>query len=562
MASSQYNGQNVKMYKAVPFGPDYSHTLAATISGKTSWLDSNCSPTTYKNLMHIKLDTTTGKGTIRLEVPDSEAMLYNYCRVESKNPVYFCFVLGCRYINDGKTAGSSVYEFDIEKDVMSSCLNNVSELTECAIDRHHSSEDGHFNNPWVPEPFMGTALNQDYDRLNFETCECYGVIQYYVAQPNVVSDGPADVYDGGRFFSWVPSGCLANFFQIGDVSAIRNTLRDDAKWAQCVDSIYLAPKCLFNTAPGEGGGYLFDTYLKKDIDAVSVDPYEGVPSTVVNNKCYYYPYNFYRVYNDRGETIDLKYELWGTGHTAYGDERLLAIEGVATPPVEVMLAPVGYCNADPEPWNGNGAEYPGNFYHQVSTHKLVMSGYPTGSWVNDTYATTIAAHSPGQTLSKSLNGAMGGLLKGSPNAALQGLVGGAIGDQMDILNSYWEPDTLEGSYDAGGASYVGHNKYFYGSHMALSEDDFKRLDSLFNRYGYAQGGLVAKPDPTARPSWTYIKTIGDPFEATSDNHANASEVLRVNAIFKAGITFWDASVSLANIGKFDRPNGTDSMPLP
>ena len=101
--SSQYNGQNVKMYKAVPFGPDYTHTLAAGIGGKTSWLDSNCSPTTYTNLMHIKLDTTTGKGTIRLEVPDSEATLYNYCRVESKNPVYFCFVLGCRYINDGKT---------------------------------------------------------------------------------------------------------------------------------------------------------------------------------------------------------------------------------------------------------------------------------------------------------------------------------------------------------------------------------------------------------------------------------------------------------------------------
>lgn len=558
--SSQYNGQNVKMYKGVPFGPDYTHTLAAGIGGKTSWLDSNCSPTEYTNLMHIKLDTTTGKGTIRLEVPDSEATLYNYCRVESKSPVYFCFVLGCRYINDGKTAGSSVYEFDIEKDVMASCLNNIAELTECAIDRHHSGPNK-FNNPWVPEPFMGTALNKDYERLNFETGECYCVIQYYLAQPNAF-DQPGLIGSRGDFASRVPCGTSGVFFKVYDYAALGNVLHDDVKMGACVSAIYVAPKCLFTAAPADGGGYFTDTVTRKDALTVSVTPYSGVPGTVENNKCYYYPYNYYKVYNDRGESIDLKYELWDDGHTAYGDSRLLALEGVAIPPVEVCLSPVGYAGASPNIWHGSGSEFAGNYYAQMSSHKLKMGDYPIGSWVNDTYAAAVGKYRGGQTFVKGASKAISSLLGGSADGAIKGALGAVTGDYLSVAGSYWEPDTLQGSYDAGGAEYVGMHKYFYGSHMALSDEDFKRLDSLFTRYGYAQGGLVAKPDPAARENWTYIKTIGDPFEATSDNHANASEVLKVNAIFKAGITFWSTGIPARDIGDYSRGNGTDSLPLP
>lgn len=559
MASTQYNGQNVIMYKGVPFGPDYTHTLAATIVGKTMWLASQCDHASYNNIMHIKLDTTTGKGTIRLEVPDADATHYNYCRIESKNPVYFAFVLGCRYINDGKTANSSVYEFDIEKDVMASCVNSIAELRACSIDRHHSGE-GEFNNPWVPEPFMGTALNKDYERLNFETNQCYGVIQYYLATPNA-DDKPGLIASRGDFASRVPCGTSGVFFEIYDYAALGNTMQDVVKMGDCISAIYVAPKCLFDVAPAAGGGYFTDGVTRKNASTVSVNPYSGVPGTVVNNKCYYYPYNFYRVYNDRGETIDLKYELWDNGHTAYGDARLLAVEGVAIPPVEVCLSPVGYSGADPAVWHSSG-EYTGNYYTQMTTHKLKISDYPVGSWVNDTYAATIGKYRGGKIASNALTSAAGGLMSKGAAGGVTGAFGSLVSDQFTIGNSYWEPDTLGGSYDAGGAEYVGMHKYFYGSHMALSDEDFKRIDSMFTRYGYAQGGLVAKPNPMARDKWTYIKTIGDPFVSSSTNQASASEVEKVNAIFKKGITFWRSANTRTDIGMYNGSNGTDSMPLP
>lgn len=556
MASTQYNGQFVKMYIGVPFDAGYTHCLYGSINEKIAWYDSNCDPHQYDNLMHIKLDTTSGRGTIRLEVPDNLAHKFNYCLIHSKNPDYFCFVMGCRYINDGKTAESSVYEFDIEKDVMASCFRAKTDLVECAIDRHHSSASG-FNNPWIPEPYGGTALNQDYTDLGFDTAECYGVIQYYDAVPNA-DDKPGRINDAGTFVSWVPSGCKLGFFQIGDVSAIHNFTVNDAKMGECVAAIYTAPKCLFGVSPAEGGAYLDDDCLIRAPRTTAVYPYDSVPSTVENNKCYYYPYNFYRVYNDAGQTMDLKYELWDEDSRYDSKTLSLALEGCATPPVEVTLFPVGYCKAS----TGTTQTHGRTTNVQISTHKLKLDGYPHGSWVNDAYAATIGRNSYDRVWERT---AMDAVKAGStlnPVKMFNGTMSSLFGTAEEVMNSYWEPDTLSGSEGSGGAEYVAGHKRFYGSHMALSDDDFKKLDSLFTRYGYAQGGLVARPDPEARDRWTYIKTIGDPFVSTAGCISNASEVARVNAVFRKGVTFWRTVNSLNDIGTYNKSNGTDSMPLP
>lgn len=580
--SSQYNGQYVTMYQGVPFGPDYAHTLYGTVSAKKIWLES-CSPTTYNNLMHIKLDTTSGVGTIRLEVTDADATAYNYCYVESKNTKYFCFVLGCRYINDGKTTGKSVYEFDIQKDVMMSCFTNKNQLIQCSIERHHSSSgsNGKFNNPWIPEPFSFSAYNQDFTKLNFETAQCHVVVQYYIANVNN-DEAPGLITDAGRTVSRIPCGTFFALLKLGDDAGLHNFICNDAKMGGCVVSVYTAPKCLFTGDPPMGGMYLQDGSIVQDVDTQTVEPYDAVPSSVENKKCLYYPYNFYRVYNDAGETMDLKYELWGqTAGSQGGSALMLGVEGVVVAPVEVCIRPINYIHAD----GSRQVDYFGTHFDAPGTHKLRLTGYPMGSWNNDVYAAAVGrgevynfdkAHESVKGFFKEqkrmaervfLTGggasALKGTMSGNEMSLGTSMLEGGVNAMTASANLMFAPDTLSGSGGSGGSDYTGLHKYFYGSHMALNDDDFKRLDSMFTRYGYAQGGLVAKPDPEARPSFTYIKTAGDPFVSSEDNKANSSEVSKVNTIFRNGITFWRTTVALGRIGDYSGVNnGTDSMPQP
>ena len=89
------------------------------------------------------------------------------------------------------------------------------------------------------------------------------------------------------------------------------------------------------------------------------------------------------------------------------------------------------------------------------------------------------------------------------------------------------------------------------------------LDSIFDRFGYAQGGIVAKPDPFGRPSWCYIQTGSDTFVPTTDQGAcNTTEAARINAIFRNGVTLWNGIVSKDDIGNFSGDNGDDTIPLP
>ena len=71
----------------------------------------------------------------------------------------------------------------------------------------------------------------------------------------------------------------------------------------------------------------------------------------------------------------------------------------------------------------------------------------------------------------------------------------------------------------------------------LSIKDFaEQIDKYFSRYGYNQNGDIATPNPTARPKFTYIKTLGNcirPAYGCNNNQINI-----INQVMMNGITFW------------------------
>lgn len=589
MASQQYT-ESVELFRGVPFDTSYAWTLAPMpVSLKKTWLEDNCSYNTYEKLMHIKMNTVTGSGVLRLEIPNSEISTYNYVYVESSHePAYFAFVLGYTYINDGKESGKSVYELAIQKDVLMSNLTDEGDFKDCVILRHHSTT--RFDNPWPPENFGGTVVNLSYKDVPVDTGRCYAVVQYI----ETTQEGElSKVEVCSTTASAVPQGCVGGYFQPDDTLALSNFIKDNAKEVNNVNAIYMVPKFLLAT-PGAGGAYLVDENVNRaavtvEIETRAADDYDTV---VKNRKCYYYPYDFMRFYNDAGQTMDLRWEWW---HSKQGlGTKQIAVEGIAVPPVSVTCHPIGYLGAPQGQVDVYGEHYP-----MVSTHCLTMSNYPVGSWLNDSYSAAVGA---GRIVDAEalLNGdfkqfgrSVLNKLTANPEATAQGVAdsynkvqnvsnfaqsnlgmkaggAGALGaavvvgakvldETVACLAAGLEVETLSGSTGGNSASYTNGHKRFYYSHMCLNGADRMNLDKYFDRFGYNQGGVIAKPDPFGRERWCYIQTAGTTYVTPA---ANANEQTIINNAFNRGITLWMNKNTAANIGDFDQDNGPDYIPFP
>ena len=84
-------------------------------------------------------------------------------------------------------------------------------------------------------------------------------------------------------------------------------------------------------------------------------------------------------------------------------------------------------------------------------------------------------------------------------------------------------------------------------------DEARRLDEFFTRFGYAQN-RVMKPNPAARPCFTFLQTADDSYINGSSGRANAAEQKKINEILRQGVTFWRSSVSSGDLFKYNTLN--------
>lgn len=593
MASTQYNG-GVELYTGSPFKPDYSHTLMpCPMAVKRAWFSANCTPMfQQRQIMTIKLNSVTGYGVVRLELPINEVAGYNYAYIDSKRETpYFAFVLGYQYINDGdKEAGTAVYELTILKDVLMSHVIETSTddqgdsgFRQCSIIRHHSTE--LFNSPYGQETIGGTAVSVDMYQLKkpgFDTGACLAVVQY------VESNSDDEVTGCGTAIAEVPSGCKLRGFISGDGSNIQYFIVNTVKKGSNIATIYTVPTALLSQMPTTGDGLEIDSSsTRKDVETFGVgDPEDHVIGTK-NKKCQYYPYNFIRVYNDAGSFMDLKWEEWTTTTPVAG--RALGVEGLPVPPVSVDCFPIGYLH---EAEYIDGGVVLGHKFSTPCTHKVSLTNYPYGSWVNDSYAMAVGSGevfdlnalqkgdwggvwnsakrmfaSGGMSSEAALGAGMftkvaGGAAMSASTAVVGGLAAGAaIAADAVVKASMAEmrSETLGGNPNSNSGSFANKHKYFTVSHMALNEEDMYTIDKYFTMYGYAQNGVVRKPNPHGRPYWCYIETAGLTY-VPEKAPCNANELTIINNAFNHGITMWNNTVPASGIGVYAGDNGEDPIP--
>ena len=137
------------------------------------------------------------------------------------------------------------------------------------------------------------------------------------------------------------------------------------------------------------------------------------------------------------------------------------------------------------------------------------------------------------------------------------------------------PPTMGGSAGGGSCGFGRNSMMPVLRHYDLWSGDADMLASIFRKYGYAQGGVVQKPDITGRSRYCYVETAGDVFVPTLfstagfDGMCNANECAEINAAFVDGVCFWNPDNNLNNVESSDTAvnsgilnYGIDTNPTP
>ena len=376
--SSQYTSI-AELFTSCPFDNTYAHTLEPmSIANKLSWLESNAgynaSQDRFTQLMLVRLDTSTDRGSLKLTCLDSKAFSYNYAYINNKNGQYFCFITGCRYINDATTGNvsTSVYEFDLEIDIMMTYLLSSSQLKTCMVARQHAVQDPIYGN-LVPEPVSinnylrknWTDLTEDMEFNGTKTMAVFGVMDP----------------DTSRLIDRVYSGLSLRGFYMNDPFGPFNCREWLKTHAGDEDVIfgYMIPKSLLDdfytidwTATQNGKAApeitgLAGNYITLSLPALdeNIDVY-----TPKNKKLLSYPYKYRIVTDGNGTNLIFKNELWNNAAN-----QKLHVYFNASPTPAIRVVPYDYDNA--RKINGNIITYE---HSENRDMVLTINNFPMISW--------------------------------------------------------------------------------------------------------------------------------------------------------------------------------------
>lgn len=555
MATTIYEGY-ATLYKGVPFDATYQNILEPdTFINKNTLLDSLYDHVEVNKIQTFKINTTTGKGTIRLTVKARDAYDYNYITIfDYRHGIeMFAFIDGCTYINDGPSDPNTpvessqnykcVFEFDITKDVVMSGLLHSSDFMPAPIIRHTATNK--FNNPMCPEQFVADeALYKEWSvneqlGLNYDTDSLSVVFVTYHDQ-QVYSD----LYD-------IPNGTVGYIFQssMACINKIKSMSRNETDFK--IHSIYVVPKFVYNGDPSSisDDGEQIGLTTFKSVSTISPFTKSYVRGRLIteagavrNKKCYYYPYTKVQLVSNSGDSCDYAFEYLNRG------------SGTGEVTFNVGFTGLYPCNITVEAQN----------YKEVSTssdrvtYRRCSSGtYPMGNGSIDTYAQYLNSRTGFAPLVGTHTGGVMGAIADISALGMQSVIenmgssfnkqiGGVFGETMTAEMMSRKGPTIVGSLPSPDVDYARGEVDVKIRLVSVKPELMKSLDDYFERFGYAQGGVFDTPDIIGRDRYVYVRTAGKVFNS---DVCNANENAMINGIFMSGVTIWRKTALTANSGK-------------
>ena len=595
MATTHYNTKIV-LYRGVPFGIDYNHTLApSALDTKVECLNGHFAHDTYTELQTIHMNSATDAGTMRLVVKAADAYRYNYAYVEDpQHGLKFCaFITGCRYINDANsnpTDASSVYkcvyEFAFVKDLLMTYLNAFY-IGPCPIIRHTSTNV--FDNGHHAESISLETVDCSIMRTN-------DVLGYVVPSTDTYTVLWCNFnWDKASDPALVPDSTLNGIVNcvLGIVYTSVSDVKTDLKALAAEQGFELLgvsaiPNFMYDwdAAPALStlhGKPLVDRYVR-DKHSFTIMPKSHFKSvsetnagiTVGNKKCFYFPFAKFIMESNAGSIVELAPEYLNKTSGVGGNIQFDVTCNVGRP-----------CSYTVEP-----REYGVVSNAHSPNIKCTTSTFPEGCATLDSYAMYLSQRykfpdNPigmiGQHIVESVPGMMGAAASlsmgnvasvGTETAEGSGLyehagvsgagaagIGGAVSSvaQAALTNDAMQrkADAIIGAVPSPDTDYIRNNVNVIIKYNAVNPKELKGLDDYFERFGYAQGGEINTPDLDGRPRYVYCQTGGTCFESPE---CNASENSKINAIMMNGVMYWRTSA----IGSGNNPliyggNGTDPI---
>lgn len=268
----------IKILQNIPLNKTYEHTVRYANKDEQFNAFNKYTKYTLENYSYQRMNV----GSIRIEKKYEELYNCNYLMFKNsafENKWFYSFITGCSYVSN------EVSEIYYELDEMQTWAYDY-EFLETFVERQHATDDTIYSNT-QPE---GLELGSDYiyektHTINLGSTNDSEKVFTILATTSSNGQKPKTrVLNGALFSLW--------YNQVTGIENARNLIQEyiDNGYESNIISIY-------TTVSGSVSKNIKFT-RKNDIDGY-------IPK---NNKLYCYPFSYLMLYNNLGESIDLKYE--------------------------------------------------------------------------------------------------------------------------------------------------------------------------------------------------------------------------------------------------------------
>lgn len=507
----------------VPIEPDQSNTLYFdNVAEQTAYFQSKTLRSFAENTYQ-----RVNRGFTRLQVSADQVYSANYMmfrNISYGGKWFYAFVNSVEYINNITT------QINFTIDPIQTWFFEYQE-DACFVERMHAYSDD-IGEHIEPEPVQLSeyvyAPTQELDHGNFvgNTFIDPSIIVNYVNPDDEEATGEVygGVYSAGKLYAW-------RFTEIDQLKTwVANHM---TATTEAIVNMYMCPRALHDDTHGGDeiaqftSPKLFSDEFPAITESNTIDGY--VPK---NKKLYTYPYNFFQVRDNCGNSLTLRYEFFDNLTPKF------RVYGNCVSPVELVLYPEHYKGL--------------SFY---TSERLVIKGFPLCSWSGDAYKAWLAQNN----IPYAIN-AIGTALPSVVQAGVMGLAGGMglveanamkmaglntggslINNELSVASNYLsnrysasiQADITKGSISSGNADYASYRMHFAPARMCITAECARRIDDFFTSFGYAIGRVMI-PLRKTRTRFTYVKTAS----ANIHGALPADDAQAIANIYNRGIRFW------------------------
>ena len=523
----------------VPIEPDQSNTLYFdNVAEQTAYFQSKTLRSFAENTYQ-----RVNRGFTRLQVSADQVYSANYMmfrNISYGGKWFYAFVNSVEYINNITT------QINFTIDPIQTWFFEYQE-DACFVERMHSQTDV-IGEHIEPEPVQLSeyvyAPTQELNHENFvgNTFVAPSIIVNYVNPEGEEATGEVygGVYSAGKLYAW----------RFTEIDALKTWVaKHMTATTEAIINMYMCPSALHD-----------DTHSGDEIEQFTVpkqftDEFPAITDTNTidgyvpkNKKLYTYPYNFFQVRDNCGNSLTLRYEFFDNLTPKF------RVYGNCVSPVELVLYPEHYKGL--------------SFY---TSERLVIKGFPLCSWSGDAYKAWLAQNNipyainaVGTAIPAIASAGVGlftaGAMAGNMGA-LSGMIGssgagsvashtlapignsimGSIGSEINLATEYLsnrysasiQADITKGSISSGNADYASYRMHFAPARMCITAECARRIDDFFTSFGYSVGRVMI-PLRKTRTRFTYVKTAS----ANIHGALPADDAQVIANIYNRGIRFW------------------------